>query len=264
MKKLIKTFLFVFLVLLAGFCVSCDKKCKEHDYVEGVCSKCEAVDPDYVSPLDQFKTAMAELETATSTINCDMVMTAGYKTGGQSTTMTQTMQLYIENSSSKAYTITTVEGEKTYTYAVQEGENVKSYAKFGDEWMLLETIAADEYSGMEDLLDVEVDDAFTLQNGVWVGNIEVLTTILSKVVEDSFAESGDMEGMTLDEVSIKKYDITLTEGKVSLVDIEMYMKMSYMDMVIEYTVEMPMYISKIGETTVTVPENLPVDGVVDL
>ena len=260
MKKLvIKTFLFVCLVLLAGFCVSCDKKCKEHDYVDGVCSKCEAVDPDYVSPLDQFKTAMAELETATSTINCDMVMTAGYKADGQSTTMTQSIQLYIENSSSKAYTITSIANEKTYSYAVQEGENVKTYAKYADEWMLVETISADEYSGMEDFLDVEVDDVFTLENGVWVGNLETLTASLAKLIEESFAESGDMEGMSLDEVSIKKYNITLTEGKVSFVDIEMYMKMSYSGMVLEYTVEMPMYISKIGETTVTVPSNLPLE-----
>ena len=183
MKKLfIKTCLLMCLVLIVSFSVSCDKKCKEHDYVEGVCSKCEAVDPNYVSPLDQFKAAMAELETATSTINCNMAMTIKYSMGGQSETMTQNSQLYIENSSTKAYTVTTVEGEKVYTYAVQEGENVISYAKLGDVWELLETIPADEYSGMEDLLDVEVDDVFTLENGVWVGNVETLTTLLSKVI----------------------------------------------------------------------------------
>ena len=43
-KRFIKIFLIVCLVFLASFCASCDKKCKEHDYVDGVCSKCEAVD----------------------------------------------------------------------------------------------------------------------------------------------------------------------------------------------------------------------------
>lgn len=281
MKKIfIKTCLLVCLVLIAGFSVSCNKKCKEHDYVDGVCSKCEAVDPDYkphvheyvegvcecgekdpnyVSPLDQFKAAMDELQTASSTINCNMVMTVSYTMGNQSESMTQNMTLYIENDSTKAYTIVSSEGMSEYTYAVIEGENVKTYLKYNNEWLLLETTTIEEYSGMEDLLDVEVEDAFTLQNGIWVGNVEVLSASLSKVIVDSFGEIDEVSGMTLDEASVKKYNITMTEGKLSLVDIEMYMKMSYQGMVMEYTITMPMAISKVGETTVTVPENLPVE-----
>ncbi len=272
-KRFIKTFLIVCLVFLASFGASCKKKCKEHDYVDGVCSKCEAVDPDYkphvhefvegtcecgevdpnyVSPLDQFKVAMAELETATSTINCDMVTTMSYESGSQSVTMTQKSQLYIESSSTETYTVTTLEDEKTYTYAVQEGEDVKSYYKKNAIWVLLEVIPADEYSGMEDFLDVEVIDAFTLKNDVWVGDVETLSNIFAKLIEDNFFNS-NLDGMTLKKIAIKKYNITVTDGKISLVDIEIFMRVKYSGMTIEYTIEMPMLISKIGETKVTVP-----------
>lgn len=259
MKKIIiKTILFVCLVLIVGFSVSCDKKCKEHDYVEGVCSKCEAVDPNYVSPLDQFKAAMAELETETSTINCDMVTIMSYESGSQSVTITQNSQLYIESSSTETYTVTTLEDEKTYTYAVQEGENVKSYYKKNAIWVLLEVIPADDYSGMEDFLDVEAIDAFTLKNDVWVGDVETLSNIFVKLIEDNFFNS-NLDGMTLKKIAIKKYNITVTDGKISLVDIEIFMRVKYSGMTIEYTIEMPMLISKIGETKVTVPVFIPME-----
>ena len=66
------------------------------------------------------------------------------------------------------------------------------------------------------------------------------------------------------EASIKKYNITLVDGKIISIDIEMFMSMLVEGMTIEISYSMPMTMSKIGETTVTVPENLPVDGVVDL
>ena len=46
-KSFFKTLLLLCLVLITSFSVSCRKKCKNHDYVDGVCSKCEAVDPNY-------------------------------------------------------------------------------------------------------------------------------------------------------------------------------------------------------------------------
>lgn len=49
-KSFVKTLLLLCLVLIISFGASCKKKCKNHDYVDGVCSKCEAVDPDYKAP----------------------------------------------------------------------------------------------------------------------------------------------------------------------------------------------------------------------
>ena len=53
-KSFVKTILLFCIVLIASFCVSCDKKCKNHDYVNGVCSKCEAVDPNYKPHTHEF------------------------------------------------------------------------------------------------------------------------------------------------------------------------------------------------------------------
>jgi len=53
-KSFFKTLLLLCLVLITSFSVSCRKKCKNHDYVDGVCSKCEAVDPDYKPHTHEF------------------------------------------------------------------------------------------------------------------------------------------------------------------------------------------------------------------
>lgn len=45
-KSFIKTLLVLCLVLILGFSASC-KKCKNHDFVDGKCTKCDAVDPNY-------------------------------------------------------------------------------------------------------------------------------------------------------------------------------------------------------------------------
>ena len=46
-KSFVKTLLVLCLVFVALATVSCKKKCKNHNYVDGVCTKCEQKDPDY-------------------------------------------------------------------------------------------------------------------------------------------------------------------------------------------------------------------------
>ena len=53
-KSLVKTLLLLCLVIITSFCVSCEKKCKNHEFVDGVCSKCEAVDPNYKPHTHEF------------------------------------------------------------------------------------------------------------------------------------------------------------------------------------------------------------------
>lgn len=53
-KSLIKTCLLLCFVLIISFCASCDKKCKKHEFVNGVCTKCEEVDPDYKTHTHEF------------------------------------------------------------------------------------------------------------------------------------------------------------------------------------------------------------------
>ena len=260
MKKFRKVLLVFVMLLCAALVASCNNNGHEHNYVEGKC-ECGEVDPNYVAPdpMAELKTAMAELETANCTINYNMKMVMKMSMDGQTDTETVEMEMYLENDSTKSYIVTTSEGEKVYTYAVIEGDQVKEYVKLEDEWMLLETVNVDEYSSTNDLLDIEVDESFVLEDGVWVGNTEALDKILDKVLESLSSELVGMEGLTMDELSIKKYNITLSEGKVSLVDVEMYFKMTYQGIVIEYDIAMPMSFSKIGSTIVTVPENLPAE-----
>ena len=53
-KSLVKTCLLCCFVLIICFCASCNKKCKNHEFVNGVCAKCEEVDPDYKPHTHEF------------------------------------------------------------------------------------------------------------------------------------------------------------------------------------------------------------------
>ncbi|MBE6131702.1 MAG: hypothetical protein E7183_08260 [Erysipelotrichaceae bacterium] len=46
-KSFVKTCLLLCFIFIISFCVSCEKKCKNHEFINGVCSKCEEVDPNY-------------------------------------------------------------------------------------------------------------------------------------------------------------------------------------------------------------------------
>lgn len=254
MKK-VRIFLLVLVMVLSFvFVVGCDKH--EHEFVEGKC-ECGETDPNYVDPLDQLANEMESLETASATINCTMSMTMKMTMDGESESETMNADMYIESDNVKTYTITTVEGEKQYMYTVVEGDLVKQYAKLDEEWTYIDAVSVEDYSTNTDLFNIEVKDVFTLQDGVWVGNVETLSQVLETTMEDIAADLGGVDGISLDETTIKKYNITMTDGKISLIDIEMYIKMSYQGMVMEISYAMPMHLSKVGETTVTTPTNLP-------
>ena len=249
MKKFGKILLVLVMLLSLVFVTSCNNH--QHEYVDGKC-ECGEADPNYVDPIDQLAAAMESLETVSATINCAMSMTMTMSMGSGKESRTMKADMYIE-------AVTTSENKKQYMYMVVEGEFVKEYAKLDEEWLLVDTVAVEDYSSNTDLFNIEVKDAFTLQDGVWVGNVEKLSQVLKSTMEEIAADLGGMDGISMDETSIKKYNITMVDGKVSLVDIEMYIKMTYEGMTMEVSFAMPMNISKAGETTVTVPENSPVE-----
>lgn len=241
MRKISKLFFVFLMVFSLLFVTSCDKKDNEVDTVE------------------ELEEVMEELENKSATINCDMTMSMTMKINDQVETQTVDMEMYIESDSTKSYTIATMEGEKQYVYTVVEGEYVKEYAKVDDAWQLADTVKKEDFSSNSDLFDIDVEDAFTLVDGVWVGNCELLSDVLSETMEEMAADLGGIGGISFDETKINKYNITISEGQVSVVDIEMYIKMSASNVVIEVTIAMPMNISKLGETVVTVPEDLPIE-----
>ncbi|MBE6131028.1 MAG: hypothetical protein E7183_04840 [Erysipelotrichaceae bacterium] len=277
-KTFIKTCLLVCLVLIATFCVSCDKKCKEHNYVDGVCSKCEAVDPDYkphthefvegtcecgekdpnyVDPIIKLEESMNLLSTSSYTANIESSISMSAKQGSVTNSQSIVMNIYMECDPTHSYSVMTMDGEKQNSYAIIDGDVVKQYLQYEGEWMLAQILDITEYSDTTDIFDVEVKDAFTLQDGVYVGNLEVLSEVLAETMSQMSEELVGMGG-TMKETSIKKYNITLVDGKVASIDIEMFMSMLVEGMTIEISYNMPMTMSKVGETTVTVPENLPV------
>lgn len=258
MKNFRKILLVLVMVLSIVFVASCDNNKHEHEYVDGKC-ECGETDPNYVAPIDQLANQMEELKTASATINCPMAMELKLTMGTESQTQKMSADMYIELDPTSTYSITTAEGEKQYSYALIQGEYVKEYVKLEEEWILADTVSVNDYSSNNDLYDIDVKESFTLVDGIWIGDTVLLSQALKSSMDEIATELGGLSGVTIDETTIKKYNITVENGKISLIDIEMYMKMSYQGMIMEISYAMPMNLSKIGETTVTVPEGLPVE-----
>ncbi len=258
MKKLNKILLVLVMLFIFVIVTSCNNNNHQHEYVDGKC-ECGEIDPNFVDPIDQLVNQMEALNKLSSTVNCPMAIELKLTMGTESQTQKMNADMYIESDATSSYTITTAQGEKQYSYAVTQGEYVKTYLKLEEEWLLADTVSVNDYSSNSDLYDIDVKESFTLVDGVWVGDVAALSQVLKSTMDEMAIELGGLNGVSIDETTIKKYNITIENGNITLIDIEMYMKMSYQGMIMEISYSIPMSVSKIGETTVTVPEGLPTE-----
>ena len=199
-----------------------------------------------------------EKENYTIDMDMDMVMTI-YGGGVPAQTQKASITSKMEVDQTKSYTVSTTEGKTSYSYVEIEGEQVKVYTSTGSKWKLEDVVDVDDYSNqMLDMIDVDydTDECFSRKGDVWVGDVEKFTEILeeamTKLMKDSYGS-----GVTIKKAEVLKYDITLDENKVSLIDIKMTIEMSISGVNVIVTMSMPMNFSLIGETEVTVPDGLP-------
>ena len=211
----------------------------------------------------QLEKALNELGKESYTMHGDMDVKILTSYMGQSNTQKVESDMVIETDSTQSYTITSSEGSKAYAYTKVEDGKIKSYSKVGNSWQLVATEdIEDKNNEITDLLniDVEIKDVFVKRDEVWVANTIKITELLETTLDDLAKEFGGM-GVTIQNTQIDKYTIELERGHVSGVELDLSMSFSTtqsgitIEMIVE--MEMDLEISRIGKTTVTVPEGLP-------
>ena len=201
--------------------------------------------------------AMEELDEKSSTIECDLRMDVTIKSGQNSQSQSQTIKIKVQNDRNKTYAIYSAEGVEQHLYTVEENDTVKSYELVNGKWQLSSTDSADEMT--DELFDIDTDDAFSKVDGVWVGDVELLSNELSEYMKEIADNVLGLSGIELDQTSVTKFDITLDKKHVSKIDFGMKIVMSNGSASVEVAISMPMIVSEIGTTTVEEPANLPVE-----
>ena len=201
--------------------------------------------------------AMEELDEKSSTIECDLKMDVTIKSGQNSQSQSQTIKIKVQHDCNKTYAIYSAEGVEQHLYTVEENDTVKSYELVNGKWQLSSTDSADEMT--DELFDIDTDDAFSKVDGVWVGDVELLSNELSEYMKEIADNVLGLSGIELDQTSVTKFDITLDKKHVSKIDFGMKIVMSNGSASVEVAISMPMIVSEIGTTTVEEPANLPVE-----
>ena len=179
---------------------------------------------------------------------------------GQTSKQTMSAYLLIESSPTEAYSETKMNGSYQDSYMIvneDDPNKVTVYTNDGWSWEKEEK-TLNEYQSESDsfFLDIDTEDVFTLEDGIWVGDTELIKSMLSDYMDEMSEElAGD--DASLIAYNINKYNIEMTGKNISKIDIEMTMVMNAGGILITVRMKMPMQISDVGSTEVTVPEGLP-------
>lgn len=190
--------------------------------------------------------------TMTGSMRIDLSMSYA----GQTQQQTLVADMLIEASQNESYTVSTINGQSQYSYVKLNEENVDVYTKSSGSWSH-EVQSLEEYKEESDsfFLDIEVKDVFELKDGVWVGNTEMLTTMLEKYM-DTISEDLVGASVTINSFNVEKYDIVMEGNEISEIEVIMTLDMSSSGVSLSMKMTLPMEVSKIGETVVTVPEGI--------
>lgn len=204
----------------------------------------------------RFEKAFEELEKTSYTMEGSMRVDFTVNYYGITQSQTMVADMYMEIDPEQSYIMTTMNGQTQEVYYKMDGEYVDIYTKNGEIWEY-ESEGLDDYLEESDIyfLDIEVKDVFEEEDGVWVGNGETITEMLKPSL-DKIAEEMAGTGVSIEKMSVDKYNIELKNNKISKLDIIISMKMSTIGMETTIKISMPMTINNIGKTLVTVPEGV--------
>ena len=204
----------------------------------------------------RLEKAFEELEKVSYTMEGSMRVDFTVNYYGQTLSQTMVADMYMEIDPEQSYIMTTMNGQTQEVYYKMDGEYVDIYTKNGEIWEY-ESEGLDDYLEESDIyfLDIEVKDVFEEVDGVWVGNGEKITEML-KISLDKVAEELVGTGVSIEKMSVDKYNIELKNNQISKLDIIISMKMSANGMEMTIKISMPMTINNVGKTLVTVPEGI--------
>lgn len=204
----------------------------------------------------RLEKAFEELEKTSYTMEGSMRVDFTVNYYGQTQSQTMVTDMYMEIDPEQSYIKTTMNGQTQEVYYKMDGEYVDIYTKNGEIWEY-ESEGLDDYLEESDIyfLDIEVKDVFEEEDGVWVGNGEKITEML-KISLDKVAEELVGTGVSIEKMSVDKYNIELKNNQISKLDIIISMKMSANGMEMTIKISMPMNIKNVGETKVTIPTGI--------
>ena len=174
---------------------------------------------------------------------------------GQTEKQTMVTDMMIECDVDETYSESITNGQTQYEYAKINGDYVDVYTMVTGYWVH-ETETLERYEEGNDsfFMDVDFYNVFEYKDGVFIGDTKILTECLEEYSSQISSSLGN--GMKLDKFEVQKYDIIMEKGEVSEMDIVIVLEMSYYNQKVELIMSMPMTVSKVGETEVTIPEGI--------
>ncbi len=237
-----KKFLFLALILI---CFSLSGCKKENDPNEEL------------SPIEQLDVSMESLNSTSYTVVLNTNMSMNVL--GQTQNMTMVSNIEADAKQSYAKQSMNVSGSNIVVevYTIISEKDVTVYTKQSDDWVK-ESVSLDEYTNDNAMFDIETKDVFEYIDGVYVGDVTALNQQLESVLNEQIGGLGAGSNITADMV-LTKYNIILENGLVKTIDLAMTGDVTVEGYTVEYSIDMNFAFSKIGETKVTVPSNLPTE-----
>lgn len=261
MKKRILIFsLSLLLCLLVGGCkekTPCEKDghtWNEATYVAPkTCSVCgETEGEKLVETFATVEAAMDEVNLG----NFTMVMSTSSSVEEQTNEAVVTIKL----AGDYAITDTSAAGMTITVFTETIDNSVYSYVKLPTDgsWVYQGKTSVEEgnaSNGSATNVDI-TENMFTFTNGMWVGNAASLNKVLDNYLS-VFAEQYENAGMSVDNMSVSRYDIKLNNGKLDKIYLDFSMTLSMSGESITLSAETVSTYSNIGTTVVEKPANLP-------
>lgn len=250
-----KKFLILILVLFSFGLASCDASEKDpcadgHDWEDATytepktCRNCgETQGKPLTQDINTLRKAMEELNKGNFTSVITQTMD-GYAELSGTTKVSSTSDKMLMESESMGSKI------KYYFEMNEEMVTMWQYNDTSSEWSYFSEIDISEFEEMynQDPLQDITPEMFTLKNGIWVGNIE----LIEKQVNDLLGQF-----ISTANVKINQYDITLdTSGNIKTIKLNMAVTYTYGDQPTTMVMSTNYKYSKIGKTTLERPSGI--------
>ena len=210
----------------------------------------------FATPEQKLEMAFEKLSETSYTMEGSMRIDMTLSYLGESQKQTFVIDMLTEANPNEIYTEEVMNGETQRSYTKINDDEVSIYTEENGKWteevQSLEKYKEENGNGF---LDIDVKDVFTLEDGIWVGNVEVISEMLEETT-NKLSEDLVGEGATLESFELEKYNIEMGKNDISKVDIVMSVVMKIQGVKVTMKMSVPLTISKVGQTEVTVPAGI--------
>lgn len=210
----------------------------------------------FATPEEKLEMAFEKLSETSYTMEGSMRIDMTLSYLGETQKQTFVVDMHTEANPNEIYNEEVMNGETQRSYIKINDDEVLTYTeekgKWTEEVQSLEKYKEENANGF---LDIDIKDAFTLEDGIWVGNVEVISEMLEETT-NKLSEDLLGDGAKLNSFELEKYNIEMENNEISKVDIAMSVTMTIQGVKVTMKMSVPMTISKVGQTDVTVPVGL--------